>query len=69
MFSGWLIFGTQFAQYKKLKLCDNYVLSFFFFFFSLKVFKALLSVIAQSKDGYSDVYGYFVTILLANLLR
>lgn len=67
MFSGWLIFGTQFAQYKKLKLCDNYVLSFFFF--SLKVFKALLSVIAQSKDGYSDVYGYFVTILLANLLR
>lgn len=68
MFSGWLIFGTQFAQYKKLKLCDNYVLSFFFFF-SLKGFKALLSVIAQSKDGYSDVYGYFVTILLANLLR
>lgn len=67
MFSGWLIFKAQFAQYKGLKLCDNYVLSLFFL--SFKVFKALLSVIARSKDGYSDVYRYFVSMLLVNLLR
>lgn len=63
------IFKAQFAQYEGLKLCNNYVLFFFFFFFSFKAFKALLSVIARSKDGYSDVYRYFVSTLLANLSR